>query len=415
MIPLRPELIEFMLAESLGRLASCSKTLRTDVRETNAWTLLAAVQCPPQKAPTSESRERDAIARVQSHMLRRRLAANLSIFAPNAPPPPPELRDNFTDYTYFLRIEDNGTVIWEGDLTADAAPCVIVTDPINRIHARECVKLVAPGSMRASICAVEGLASYLANGDDDDDDFDDSYLNRIKLSMVAVREADSAMINIGCFKLKEISYAEDPLDYAYNFEAQHPVFSWQEGDDMYEPFDLKASVHLGLIRRPRGRATIGSLYLSLGFHVGEPNQQNDYDTLDDYLPRAIFQIILNHLAGSQTLCRERVVAPIKYWYGDPPVPPVPQPFAASLREEQEMIRTWLRSGALGSSTHLAEAFYTVISAHAASREQLVSRPWDAVADSLQLDTLPTMVQEDFKRAFDALKLDMRESVLIELA
>ena len=46
MIPLRPELIEFLTAESLGRL-SCSKALRTEVRETNAWRLLAAVQCPP--------------------------------------------------------------------------------------------------------------------------------------------------------------------------------------------------------------------------------------------------------------------------------------------------------------------------------------------------------------------------------
>jgi hypothetical protein len=404
MIPLRPELIEFMLAESLGRLASCSKTLRTDVRDTNAWTLLAAVQCPPQKAPTPESRERDAIARVQSHMLRRRLAANLSIFAPNAPPPPPELRNNFTDFTYFLRIEDNGTVIWEGDLTADPGPLVIGPDGFYE-EAQDYVKLVAPGSMRASICAEKGLATYLAKGgldEDGDEDFDDSCLNRLKLSMVAVREADSAMVSIGCFKLKVIAYDEDPLDYAYIFEAQHPVFSSKEGDDMYVPFDLKASVSLELIRRPRGRATIGALYLSLGFHVGEPNEQ----TLDDNLNRAIFQIMLTHLAGSQTLSRERVLAHIKYWYGDPPEQPVAQTLGAMIREGHEGIRTWLRSGALRSSTQFAEAFYTVISVNAASCEQLVSRPWRAVVDMLLLDTFPLMVQEDFKRAFDALKLEV---------
>ena len=404
MIPLRPELVEFMLPESLGRLCSVCKTLRTDVRETNAWTLLAAVQCPPQKAPTSASRERDAIARVQSHMLRRRLAANLSIFAPNAPPPPPELRDNFTDFTYFLRIEDNGTVIWEGDLTADAAPCVIVN---NHERAHQCVKLDAPGSMRASICAVEGLASYLANGgldEDGDEDFDDSYLNRLKLSMVAVREADSAMVSIGCFKLKEISYDEpqNPLGHAYDFEAQHPVFSSKEGDDMYEPFELKASVRLDLIRRPRGRATVGALYMCMGFHVGEPNQQNDYDTLDDYLPRVIFQIMLIHLAGSQYWGRERVLASIKHWYGDPPA----QTLTARIQEGHEGIWIWLRSGALGSSTQFADDIYTVIRAHAASRQQLVSRPWDAVADLLQLETFPTMVQEDFKRAWEGLKLEV---------
>jgi hypothetical protein len=47
MIPLRPELIEFMTAESLGRFASTSKAQRVDVREMNAWRLLAGVQCPP--------------------------------------------------------------------------------------------------------------------------------------------------------------------------------------------------------------------------------------------------------------------------------------------------------------------------------------------------------------------------------
>ena len=405
MIPLRPELIEFMLAESLGRLASCSKTLRTDVRETNAWTLLAAVQCPPQKAPTSESRERDAISRVASHMLRRRLAANLSIFAPNAPPPPPELRDNFTDFTYFLRIEDNGTLVWEGDLAADTAR--FDNDDYDE-SVWGSVRLVAPGSMRASICAVEGLATYLANNDrDDEEEWDDSYLNRIKLSMVAVREADSAMVSIGCFKLNEIKYDEDPLNHSYIFEAQHAVFSSKEGDDMYVPFELKANVRLDLIRRPRGRATVGALYMCMGFHVGEPNQQNDYDTLDDYLNRVIFQITLNHLAGSQYWSRERVLSSIKYWYGDPPA----QTLTARIIEGHEGIWVWLRSGALGSSTQFADDIYTVIRAHAASRQQLVSRPWDVVADLLQLETLPTMVQEDFKRAWEGLKLEVEAQLV----
>ena len=392
MIPLRPELIEFMLAESLGRLASCSKTLRTDVRDTNAWTLLAAVQCPPQKAPTPESRERDAILRVQSHLLRRRLAANLSLFAPNAPPPPPELRDNFTDYTYFLRIEDNGTVIWEGDLAADTA--TFDNDDYDE-SVWGSVRLVAPGSMRASICAVEGLATYLANNDrDDEEEWDDSYLNRIKLSVVAVREADSAMVSIGCFKLNEMKYDEDPLDHSYIFEAQHSVFSSSPSEDNgNHPFELKAWVGLDLIAGPTGRGTVGALYLSMGLHQFDAWYG---DLPNSSLDRNEFQLLLTHLAGPQNVSREAVVAAIQR----------APTLAASILEEQEMLRTWLGSGVLGSSTQFADEFYNLIVPHAASREQLVSRPWFKVADLLQLKTLPTMVQKDFKEAWKGLKLQV---------
>ena len=401
MIPLRPELIEFMLAESLGRLASCSKTLRTDVRDTNAWTLLAAVQCPPQKAPTSESRERDAISRVQSHLLRRRLAANLSLFAPNAPPPPPELRDNFTDYTYFLRIEDNGTVIWEGDLAADTA--TFDNDDYDE-SVWGSVRLVAPGSMRASICAVEGLATYLANNDrDDEEEWDDSYLNRIKLSMVAVREADSAMVSIGCFKLNEIKYDEDPLDHSYIFEAQHSVFSSSPSEDNgNHPFELKAWVGLDLIAGPAGRGTVGALYLSMGLHQFDAWYG---DLPNSSLDRNEFQLLLTHLAGPQNVSREAVVAAIQEDYEVQYAPPAPT-LAASILEEQEMLRTWLGSGVLGSSTQFADEFYNLIVPHAASREQLVSRPWFKVADLLQLETLPIMVQKDFKEAWRGLKLQV---------
>ena len=401
MIPLRPELIEFMLAESLGRLASCSKTLRTDVRDTNAWTLLAAVQCPPQKAPTPESRERDAILRVQSHLLRRRLAANLSLFAPNAPPPPPELRDNFTDYTYFLRIEDNGTVIWEGDLAADTA--TFDNDDYDE-SVWGSVRLVAPGSMRASICAVEGLATYLANNDrDDEEEWDDSYLNRIKLSMVAVREADSAMVSIGCFKLNEMKYDEDPLDHSYIFEAQHSVFSSSPSEDNgNHPFELKAWVGLDLIAGPAGRGTVGALYLSMGLHQFDAWYG---DLPNSSLDRNEFQLLLTHLAGPQNVSREAVVAAIQEDYEVQYAPPAPT-LAASILEEQEMLRTWLGSGVLGSSTQFADEFYNLIVPHAASREQLVSRPWFKVADLLQLKTLPTMVQKDFKEAWKGLKLQV---------
>ena len=45
MIPLRPELVEFMDPRSLCRYACTSKTLCKDVRDLKAWDLLAIAQC----------------------------------------------------------------------------------------------------------------------------------------------------------------------------------------------------------------------------------------------------------------------------------------------------------------------------------------------------------------------------------
>ena len=136
MIPLRPELIEFMSVESLGRFTRCSKTLSTHLREMNAWRLLAAVQCPPrlvwqkysliQGPPrtTCVALEEDAISRVRSQVLRRRLAAKLSCSAPHLPRHVINQSTNkFTDFTYFLRLEEDDHLIWEGDLHACPSCC----------------------------------------------------------------------------------------------------------------------------------------------------------------------------------------------------------------------------------------------------------------------------------------------------
>ena len=192
MIPLRPELIEFLTAESLGRL-SCSKALRTEVRETNAWRLLAAVQCPPRT--TRDVLEQDAISRVRSQALRRRLAADLSRSAPNPPrPEEPDQRNNkFTDFTYFIRIEEDDELIWEGDLGATPSCCV--SHPTS---GDECLELFPSRLMHARMNSWEDMVNYLAHVPTEDD-YDENFIARLKISIVAVREADSAMIALGCF------------------------------------------------------------------------------------------------------------------------------------------------------------------------------------------------------------------------
>ena len=49
-IPLRPELIEFMDPQSLGLMSSVSATLRKDVLESKAWTLMANAHLPRRSA-----------------------------------------------------------------------------------------------------------------------------------------------------------------------------------------------------------------------------------------------------------------------------------------------------------------------------------------------------------------------------
>ena len=71
MIPLRPELVEFMDPRSLCRYACTSKTLCKDVSDLKAWDLLAKAQVP------RSVRGPSALARVQSHVRRRRLADEL--------------------------------------------------------------------------------------------------------------------------------------------------------------------------------------------------------------------------------------------------------------------------------------------------------------------------------------------------
>ena len=109
---LRPELFEFIGAQCLGRLARCSAALREELRDAKAWQLLANTRMPRSKREAELAAERDAAARVRAYELRRRLADVAS-----GKVEPQHFRPNkFADFTYFVRFEEDGEVIWEGDL-----------------------------------------------------------------------------------------------------------------------------------------------------------------------------------------------------------------------------------------------------------------------------------------------------------
>jgi len=288
MIPLRPELVEFMSAESLGRFASTSKAQRVDVRETNAWRLLAGVQCPPRTA--RDTLERDAISRVQSQVDRRRLAADLSRSAPNTPRPeePDHVTNRFTDFTYFLRIEEGDKLIWEGDL--HAYPMCCTSDPSR--PGDESIDLHLSGSLLARMRSWEGMVDYLAHEPTEDDyatqgDYDNSFPGQLQISIVAVREADSAMIALGCFEFDNPMGDADAARWMYFFRAKSPLceFGWEED---FEPFHYKPSLALDLMHDSEGEGYLMRIRLYMGLYIP--------DLLDD-LSRRDFQLLLTHLAG----------------------------------------------------------------------------------------------------------------------
>ena len=114
-VPLRPELFEFIGVQGVGRLACCSAALREELRDAKAWQQLANTRMPRSKREAELAAERDAARRVRAYDRCRTLADVLSGkdvplskwgFYPN----------KFADFTFFVRFEEDGEVIWEGDL-----------------------------------------------------------------------------------------------------------------------------------------------------------------------------------------------------------------------------------------------------------------------------------------------------------
>ena len=292
MIPLRPELIEFMSAESLGRFASTSKAQRGDVREKNAWRLLASVQCPPRT--TRDALEQDAISRMRSQALRRRLAADLSRSGKRPADLPlvrvDQITNKFTDFTYFLRIEEDDELIWEGDL--HACPSCCESHPSS---GDECLELCVSEPLLARMGSWEGMVDYLTKVPVDDT-HDDSLMESLKISVVAVREADSVMIALGCF-----SFAQPIGDFGVNwqpylYEARSRLYN-QWSSNM-KPYHFKPSLSFELFHDSNGNGDLFRIKLYMGLH-------DQADHLVD-VSRSEFQLLLTHLAGVDHRNREAV-------------------------------------------------------------------------------------------------------------
>ena len=120
-IPVLSELVKFTDPKALCLLSCTSKTLHIDLQGTKAWARLAEAQHPP---PTprddNEARshvQRRWIAKALPHPRRALEGVTLLEALSRETLAPFEFtRNRFTDFTYFLRLEDSGRLIWEGDL-----------------------------------------------------------------------------------------------------------------------------------------------------------------------------------------------------------------------------------------------------------------------------------------------------------
>ena len=197
-IPLRPEIVQFMSPQSLCRLTCCSATLRRDVREADAWQRLAEVHAPRAVRAALES---DAVSRVRSCVRRRVLADSLCQRTPvrylhsslNAP----------MDFTFFVRVTEDGRLIWEGDLKSERS------DYCFRLPLSEaCAAMVESGNM--GDCPGDAM---------------DSYLERLQFTVVAIRDKDQAMIPLGLCDCRGRRFTSNSRLHSYSFEDDNILFS----------------------------------------------------------------------------------------------------------------------------------------------------------------------------------------------
>ena len=199
-IPLRPELVEFMDVKSLCHYQCCSKTCGKDVREANAWSLLAGVQAP---RSVKEALESDALSRVRSQTRRRLLADALAKPSQSFRP------SQFSDFTFFVRIADGGEVIWEGDLQAANNNVISLTNVTSDIK-------------RSGACPK--LIDFLAKTNTTSTE-DEAALRGLAISLIAIRDVDQAMVSIGKFPYDDHADGSGEPDQFFVFTSREPLLA----------------------------------------------------------------------------------------------------------------------------------------------------------------------------------------------
>ena len=299
MIPLLPPLVEFLDPQGLCRYSGASKTLRNDVRDTKAWELLAKAQLPRKTRDVAS----DALAQVQSHVRRRLLADAMALETQQT------FRPNQTeDFSFFVRFEEDRRLIWEGDLRCDPTMYGFLD-----------------GYFRFDFCPIWdaikrakswiGMERLLTQSTDWDIEVEEEaatleYLRRCKITIVAIRDQDEAMVSLGHFIFDD---AKDFIsavhaDKAYDFRSRTPLFSSAR-------FNLRMMASLEAVHNAEGHGGLDVLVLRLAHYSPEYvrnrlESEGEIGTCDE----SQFAHVLSYLAGIHHLARESALATIENWH-----------------------------------------------------------------------------------------------------
>ena len=279
-IPLRPELFEFMDVRSLCQYQCCSKTCGKDVREANAWSLLAGVQAP---RSVKEALESDALSRVRSQTRRRLLADALAKPSQSFRP------SQFSDFTFFVRIAEGGWVIWEGDLQMASNACIDLTLTNVTSHIK-----------RSGTCP--RLIDFLAKMNTTTTE-DEAALEGITITLIAIRDVDQAMVSIGKFPYYDHADGDGDPDQMFLFTCREALFAVPGFN--FEP-------HLLLETRHDSDGDGELISLRLGVDIN--SIEAEYDRYVDHLDNSQIQYLLTYLAGvPRTSVRDEALRTIRSW------------------------------------------------------------------------------------------------------
>ena len=287
-VPLRPELFEFIGIQGLGRFACCSAALREELRDVKAWQLLANATTPRSKREAELAAEREAAARVRSHVLRRRLAD----VASGKVEPRPFQPDKLADFTYFVRFQEDDEVIWESDLKGSV-------DEEGTLS----FSLSEAWSAMKNNDSWAGMATFLTTSADYDDYIvgdSDVYLERVYITVVAMRNEDQAMVSLGHLVYDGAEgVVGDPTDQVYIFKSRDPVLS-------LDSFQLMTTAVLRATHdNPHGSGTLESLELDL--------ERQDFAGVTRIVWPRQFEYALSYLAGVHHQARDDVYETIAGW------------------------------------------------------------------------------------------------------
>ena len=279
-IPLRPELIACMDPQSLGRYSCASATLRKEVFDSKAWELMANAQKLRSARDAALAAERDAVARVKPQVLRRRLADSLSrALTPHRFLVPNKL----DDFTFFVRFEEDGKVLWEGDVAVAGFHTNL---PVSR---RKFVQL----SMSEAWSAIKDRGSFIEIPDDADD-----YWDRVQITLIVIRNEDQAMIPLGSFR-----FDSDPGD---------PSFHSSQALYQTEQFEILLELFVNV-----DNSELNSLELSVEIHDRTSGAAARHLTWLDDLTKEQLEFLFTFFAGAYNYrSQPYVFATFGDWYND---------------------------------------------------------------------------------------------------